>query len=84
MSQGDFFKGRQILDVVLIANELVDEKRRSREEGVVFKRPITIYIGFFLDHILQSKGFSSKWRSWMRGCLSSTSFGILVNENVKS
>ena len=25
------------MDVVLIANELLDEKRRSREEGVVFK-----------------------------------------------
>ena len=27
----------QILDAVLIANEIVDEKRRLREEGVVFK-----------------------------------------------
>ena len=30
-------EGRQILDAVLIANEVVDEKRRSGEEGVVFK-----------------------------------------------
>ena len=30
-------EGRQILDVVLIANEVMDEKRRSRKEGVVFK-----------------------------------------------
>ena len=36
-TQGAFVKGRQILDVVLLANELMDEKRRSREEGVVFK-----------------------------------------------
>ncbi|RVW99075.1 hypothetical protein CK203_019092 [Vitis vinifera] len=36
-TQGAFVEGRQILDVVLIANELVDEKRRSREEGVIFK-----------------------------------------------
>ena len=28
---------RQILDAILITNELVDEKRRSNEEGVVFK-----------------------------------------------
>ena len=27
-------EGRQILDVVLIANEVMDEKRRSRKEGV--------------------------------------------------
>ncbi|RVX16267.1 putative mitochondrial protein [Vitis vinifera] len=60
-SQGAFVEGRQILDAVLIANEVVDEKRRSGEEG----------------------GFSQKWRSWMRGCLSSSSFAILVNGNAK-
>ena len=36
-TQGAFVKGIQILDAVLIANEIVDEKRRLREEGVVFK-----------------------------------------------
>ena len=36
-SQGVVVEGRQILDVVLIANEVVDERRRSKEEGVVFK-----------------------------------------------
>ncbi|RVW14714.1 LINE-1 retrotransposable element ORF2 protein [Vitis vinifera] len=36
-TQGAFVQGRQILDAVLIANEVVDEKRRSGEEGVVFK-----------------------------------------------
>ncbi|RVW26140.1 hypothetical protein CK203_112190 [Vitis vinifera] len=36
MSQGAFVE-RQILDVILITNELVDEKRRSGEEGIVFK-----------------------------------------------
>ena len=35
--QGVFVKGRQILDVVLIANEVMDEKGRSEEEGAVFK-----------------------------------------------
>ena len=37
----------------------------------------------FLDHVLERKGFSPKWRSWMRGCLSLTSFAILVNRNAK-
>nr|CAN66499.1 hypothetical protein VITISV_010636 [Vitis vinifera] len=36
-TQGAFVQGRQILDTVLIANEIVDERRRSREEGVIFK-----------------------------------------------
>ncbi|RVW62013.1 hypothetical protein CK203_062410 [Vitis vinifera] len=61
-SQGAFVEGRHILDAVLIANEVVDEKK---------------------DHVLQRKGFSQKWRSWIRGCLSSSSFAILVNGNAK-
>ena len=36
-TQGAFVQGRQILDAVLMANEIVDEKRRSGEKGVVFK-----------------------------------------------
>ena len=66
-TQGAFVKGRQILDVVLLANELVDEKRRSREEGVVFKidfKKAYDHINWdFLDHVLERKGFSLKCRS---------------------
>ena len=86
-SQGAFVEGRQILDVVLIANEVVDEKRRSGEEGIVFKidfEKAYDHVDWgFLEHVLERKGFSLKWRSWMRGCLSSTSFAILVNGSAK-
>ena len=33
----------------------------------------------FLEHVLERKGVSPKWRSWIRGCLSSTTLAILVN-----
>ncbi|RVW15777.1 LINE-1 retrotransposable element ORF2 protein [Vitis vinifera] len=86
-SQGAFVEGRHILDAVLIANEVVDEKRRSGEEGIVFKidfEKAYDHVDWgFLDHVLQRKGFSQKWRSWIRGCLSSSSFAILVNGNAK-
>ena len=36
-TQEAFVQGRQILDAVLIVNEIVDEKKRSGDEGVVFK-----------------------------------------------
>ncbi|KAJ9685197.1 hypothetical protein PVL29_017290 [Vitis rotundifolia] len=86
-SQGAFVEGRHILDAVLIANEVVDEKRRSGEEGVVFKidfEKAYDHVDWgFLDHVLERKGFSPKWRSWIRGCLSSSNFAILVNGNAK-
>ena len=44
-TQGAFVQGRQILDAVLIANVIVDEKRRSGEEELssklTLKRPMT-------------------------------------------
>ena len=87
LSQGAFLEGRQILDAVLITNEVMDEKSWSGEEGVVFKidfEKAYDHVDWgFLDHVLERKGFSTKWRSWMRGCLSSTSFAVLVNRNAK-
>ena len=72
---------------VLIANEVVDEKRRLWDEGIVFKidfEKAYDHVDWdFLEHVLERKGFSSKWRSWMRVCLSSTSLAILVNGNTK-
>ena len=87
LTQGVFVERRQILDVVLIANELVDEKRRSREEGLVpkinFEKANDNVDWDFLDHVLERKEFSLRWRSWMIGCLSLATFAILVNGNAK-
>ncbi|RVX22267.1 Transposon TX1 uncharacterized 149 kDa protein [Vitis vinifera] len=86
-TQGAFVQGRQILDVVLIANEIVDEKRRSGEEGVVFKidfKKAYDYVSWdFLDHVLEKKEFDPSWRKWMSGCLSSVSYAVLANGNTK-
>ena len=75
------------MDAVLIANEVVDEKRRLGDEGVVFKidfeKAYDHVDWSFLEHVLERKGFSSKWRSWMRGCLSPTCLAVLVNGSAK-
>ena len=65
----------------------MDEKKRSREEGLVFKidfEKAYDHVNWdFLDHVLKMKGFRPRWRTWMRGCLSSVSYAILVNGNAK-
>ena len=65
----------------------MDEKKRSREEGLVFKidfEKAYDHVNWdFLDHVLKMKGFRPRWRTWMRGCLSSISYAILVNGNAK-
>ena len=65
----------------------MDEKRRSGEEEVVFKidfEKAYDHVNLdFLVHALEKKGFSPRWRTWMRGCLSSISYAILVNGNAK-
>ena len=54
------------MDGVLIANEVVNEKRYLGEEGLVFKinfeKAYDVNQGF-LDHVLKRKGFNTKWRS---------------------
>ncbi|RVW44240.1 Transposon TX1 uncharacterized 149 kDa protein [Vitis vinifera] len=69
------------------SHEIVDEKKRSGEEGVVFKidfEKAYDHVSWdFLDHVMEKKGFNPRWRKWIRGCLSSVSFAILVNGNAK-
>ena len=58
-----FLEGRQILDIVLVENEVVDERRRSGKLGLVFmidfEKTYDHVNSDFLDHVLK-KGFNSK------------------------
>ena len=58
-SQEAFVQARQILDMVLIANEVVEEYRAKKKEGVVFKIDFEKAYGHisweFLDFVLERK-----------------------------
>ena len=81
--QSAFVEGRQILDAVLIANEAVDTFIRRKESGIVCKLDIEKAYDHlsweFLIQVLDKMGFGKRWVSWVKWCISTASFSILVN-----
>ena len=81
--QSAFVEGRQILDAVLIANEAVDSIIRRKESGIVCKLDIEKAYDHlsweFLTQVMEKMGFGKRWVSWMKWCVSTASFSILVN-----
>ena len=82
-SQNAFVEGRQILDVVLIANEAVDSILRGKEKGILCKLDIEKAYDHirwdFLMQLLERMGFGSKWIRWINWCISTASFSVLIN-----
>ena len=82
-SQNASVKGRQILDAVLIANELVDSTLRRKKQGMVCKLDIEkAYNSIsweFLYQVMGRMGFGSRWLSWIKWCVSIASFLVLIN-----
>ena len=84
-SQNAFVKGRQILDLVLIANECLDSRLKADIPGVLCKLDLeNVYDHVnwaFLSYLLQRCDFPEKWRKQIYFCISSLRFSILVNGN---
>nr|GEY06240.1 cysteine-rich receptor-like protein kinase [Tanacetum cinerariifolium] len=81
-NQMAFLSGRQILDGVLIANELVNYAKRENIKMLLFKidfeKAFDNVNWIFLLHVKEEMVFSLKWRNWAKNCLSSTSISVLV------
>ena len=68
--QSAFVEGRQILDAVLIANEVVDTIIRRKESGIVCKLDIEKAYDHlsweFMFQVLDKMGFGKRWVSWVK------------------
>ncbi|WJX34558.1 hypothetical protein P8452_22662 [Trifolium repens] len=82
-SQTAFVKDRQILDGVLIANEVVDEARRSKKELMLFKvdfeKAYDSVDWGYLDAVLGKMSFPILWRKWIKECVCTATASVLVN-----
>jgi len=81
--QSAFVKGRGILDSVLMANEVVEDLRRSGRRGlclkVDFEKAYDSVRWAFLYDMLYRMGFHNLWIVWIKGCLESATVSVLVN-----
>ncbi|RVW77035.1 Guanine nucleotide exchange factor SPIKE 1 [Vitis vinifera] len=82
-AQNAFVEGRQILDAALIANEAIDSMLKGDEAGVLCKLDLEKaydHINWdFLMLVMQNMGFGEKWAGWIRWCISTASFSVMIN-----
>ncbi|CAJ2670980.1 unnamed protein product [Trifolium pratense] len=82
-SQSAFVENRQILDGILIANEAVDEARRSKKELMLFKvdfeKAYDSVDWGYLDDVMGRMAFPTLWKKWIRECVCTATASVLVN-----
>jgi hypothetical protein len=78
-----FIMGRYILEIVVIADEIVHSIHKAKEIGVIIKLDYEkvydrVNLEFLLE-ILESRGFSGKWIGWIKAVVHRGFVSVLAN-----
>nr|CAN79712.1 hypothetical protein VITISV_009624 [Vitis vinifera] len=82
-SQSAFVEGRHIMDAVLVANEAIDSIVKSNRGAIFCKLDIEKAYDHvdwtFLLAVLEKMGFGERWCRWIKWCLSTVRYSVMVN-----
>jgi len=82
-AQSAFVKNRQILNGILIANEAVDEARKSKKYLLLFKvdfeKAYDSVDWAYFDAVMGRMSFPDLWRKWIKECVCTATASVLVN-----
>jgi hypothetical protein len=81
--QAGYVEGRQIMDNVILAHEVIHSLKTSRTKGMLIKLDLSKAFDKaswqYLRAVLESFGFDQRWVEWILNLTSSAFFSILVN-----
>ena len=77
-SQSAFIKGRQILNGILIANELVDDVKCKKKKDLLlfkvdFEKAYDSVDWGYLEEVMVKMNFPRLWHSWIMECVTTAS-----------
>jgi len=79
-AQSTFARGKQILDGIIIANEVVDEAKRMKNELLLFKVDFkNVYDLVDLNSVMLNMNFPTLWWKWIMECIGMATASVLVN-----
>ncbi|RVW42423.1 Transposon TX1 uncharacterized 149 kDa protein [Vitis vinifera] len=82
-SQNAFVEGRKIMDAVLVANEAIDSIVKSNRGAILCKLDIEKAYDHvdwdFLLAVMEKMGFGERWYRWIKWCLSTVRYSVMVN-----
>lgn len=81
--QTNFVEGRQILDGIIMAHEMLHSLKKTKTPGMLLKVDLAKAYDkvdwSFLKAVLMAFGFHRDWVKWIGNLVSTTFFSILVN-----